>query len=434
MVLEIYKTGWTCRLSNLLTFHIAGEENEMKIKIIIPNLVLVCVLGAGMYIYLALSAQRESVLALEERLKSEAALFVRSEALSGYEQLGGLTRLSMSREVTSLFRELTLTQAPDEDSAAYDARLREVWFKKALKSVETVTARLESSGRAPSLVFITDRNGVVLARNTTPNACPAGKNVAHAMTVVERALDGESGYTVWAVNDSPFNNDDSRSDHVCALMNAGLMETAAVPIWGPGDHVAGALVVGYEVSNGVTAEKALALGVDLAIVQGGTVYTSSFSEDRDREQLTDVLDDAGTSGKIELVQDGKGKADAFNLSINGVRYLAFPARVMHAARGQELAFVFLASLKEHSLWHVVRTPVLLFLLLAAFGVVVVGIILSDHFMKPVIEIEEGVLRIINGDTDYRFDVVSDEVGGLSYRINQLVNVLTDRDENGGDDS
>jgi hypothetical protein len=43
-------------------------------------------------------------------------------------------------------------------------------------------------------------------------------------------------------------------------------------------------------------------------------------------------------------------------------------------------------------------------------------------------IEEGLLKIINGAYDYRFDVESDEVGGLSYRINQLVGVLTGEEE------
>ncbi len=44
------------------------------------------------------------------------------------------------------------------------------------------------------------------------------------------------------------------------------------------------------------------------------------------------------------------------------------------------------------------------------------------------EIEEGVLRIINGDVTHRFEVRSSEFGGLAYRVNQLVAVLTGEEE------
>jgi len=46
----------------------------------------------------------------------------------------------------------------------------------------------------------------------------------------------------------------------------------------------------------------------------------------------------------------------------------------------------------------------------------------------VVQIEEGLLKVINGEFEYRFDVKSAEVGGLGYRINQLISVLTGEDE------
>ena len=404
----------------------------MKAKIIIPNILVVLFLGIGLYVYLSVVLQRQSQADMSRQLKSLAVLFTRSEALRGQEQLREVTRLSMTQMVTSAFRALPLEQMPEEDTAAYDARLREAWFKSALKSVETVAVTLESRVRVPALVFITDRNGVVLARTTTPNACPAGKNVANALPVVKRALDGEPGFTVWSVNKSPFDGDDTQANHVCTLMNAGLMETAAVPVWGQGDKVVGTLVVGWDVSNGMASDKASELGMALAIVQNGDVYSTSFSTDAEREQLDHEIDAGPASRQLKRVYAGSKAQNPFELVVGGNTYLAFPAALIDTPKNEKLAFLFLASESESSFWLQLKIPVIVFIMFTMLCLFVVGILLGGHFMKPVIEIEEGVLRIINGDTDYRFDVVSDEVGGLSYRINQLVNVLTenDADENG----
>jgi methyl-accepting chemotaxis protein len=61
-------------------------------------------------------------------------------------------------------------------------------------------------------------------------------------------------------------------------------------------------------------------------------------------------------------------------------------------------------------------------------VIVVGFLLGSHFLAPVEQIEEGILRVINGDLEHRFEVRSSEFGGLAYRVNQLVAELTGEEE------
>ncbi|MBN2528608.1 MAG: hypothetical protein JXR76_19620 [Deltaproteobacteria bacterium] len=412
----------------------------MKAKIIIPNIIIVLLLGLGLYVYLGIAARMEAESVLNRQLTSVAPMFARSESLRGNEQLKEVTRLSMMRKVTSLFRELPMIQQPDEDAAAFDSRLRAAWFKKSLKAVEAVNAHLESNGRSPSIVFVTDRNGVVLARNTTPNACPAGKNVANAMAVVKRALDGEPGYSVWSVNNSPFSKDEQTNNHVCALMNTGLMEIAVAPVWGQSDQVAGVLAVGYEISNGTATQRATSLGMDLAILQRGVVYSTSLTDNTEIEHLNNALTTTRVQAQLEKAYKGQPVHETFGLTIGDSDYWAYPIAVMNAAAEEKLVFLFLAQEKQVSIWHTVKTPVLLFFIGAIVCVFIAGVMLGNYFMKPVIEIEEGVLRIINGETNYRFDVDSAEVGGLSFRINQLVNALTgedepdEEDENGENDS
>jgi len=53
-------------------------------------------------------------------------------------------------------------------------------------------------------------------------------------------------------------------------------------------------------------------------------------------------------------------------------------------------------------------------------------------MRPIEAIEEGVLAVINGRTDLRLETTSAELGGLAFRINQLLNVLTGTEETTSD--
>jgi hypothetical protein len=64
---------------------------------------------------------------------------------------------------------------------------------------------------------------------------------------------------------------------------------------------------------------------------------------------------------------------------------------------------------------------------AGLGILLViagGTVLGNYISTPISEIEEGLLQIINGKTDLRFQLEHDDLGGLISRINSLLNALT----------
>lgn len=73
-----------------------------------------------------------------------------------------------------------------------------------------------------------------------------------------------------------------------------------------------------------------------------------------------------------------------------------------------------------------------------FALVLVGIggyLLGGYIMRPVTEIEEGLLGIINGQTNRRFEIEHAELGGVVSHLNSLLNQLfgvteDDTDEEG----
>src|SRR5262249_98613 len=56
-------------------------------------------------------------------------------------------------------------------------------------------------------------------------------------------------------------------------------------------------------------------------------------------------------------------------------------------------------------------------------VVIGGTLLGNYISGPVSQLEDGLLAIINGSSDLRFQLEHDELGGLVFRINSLLNQL-----------
>ncbi|MDW8252013.1 MAG: hypothetical protein RMJ98_22180, partial [Myxococcales bacterium] len=80
------------------------------------------------------------------------------------------------------------------------------------------------------------------------------------------------------------------------------------------------------------------------------------------------------------------------------------------------------------------------LLLPIFGATAVGLILAilgavllgGYITQPIVTLEEGLLAIINGDTNRRFELEHAELGGLVSRINTLLDTLMGVEEDTSD--
>ena len=56
-------------------------------------------------------------------------------------------------------------------------------------------------------------------------------------------------------------------------------------------------------------------------------------------------------------------------------------------------------------------------------VIVGGWLLGNYITRPINMLEEGLLAILNGQADKRFELDHAELGGLAFRIDQLLNQL-----------
>jgi hypothetical protein len=66
-------------------------------------------------------------------------------------------------------------------------------------------------------------------------------------------------------------------------------------------------------------------------------------------------------------------------------------------------------------------------------VIVGGVLIGNYYTRPIAELEDGLLAIINGKTDLRFQIEHPDLGGLVFRINSLLNALMGVPEDTTDD-
>jgi hypothetical protein len=403
----------------------------MRAKIILPNLLVVLIAGFGAFFWLRVDLHGKATERMRERLGITAELLRRSEALRGHELLAAVTKQAMTKDVTQAFAPVDYKAAAGETQEQIDGKIRQKWFSQCVRAVELFSELWGvKTGKKPDLVFLTDRNGVVLARNTTPTACPTGKNVSETILVVANALQGGPAYSLWSPDDKAFGKNAVADATKCPLMNTGLLEMAAAPVW-VDDEIAGVFVAGFEVSNGVANEKRALLGFDVAISTRGQTYSSSLNDETARQALESQLKGVGDKVKASIAT-GK-PSDIVQLDVEGEDYLAVILPAANADVKDEIAYVVMGSIGDNDFFAGSLVVLMIITIIAAILVLIIGFALAAQFMRPIVSIEEGLLKIINGEYEHRFDVKSAEVGGLGFRINQLIGVLTGEEEQADDE-
>jgi hypothetical protein len=78
-------------------------------------------------------------------------------------------------------------------------------------------------------------------------------------------------------------------------------------------------------------------------------------------------------------------------------------------------------------------PILYVMALGLVLTVIAGWLLGSYISAPIARLEEGLLTIINGQTDKRFQLEHAELGGLAFRIDQLLNQLLGVEEDTTDE-
>ena len=267
--------------------------------------------------------------------------------------------------------------------------------------------------READLVVLTDADGHALARNVD-RTLDRNRDLRAEYEVVRFALEG-GGRTA-----RDFLKYDQQR----------WFDVVVSPVRRDG-ALLGLLLVGYEIADSIAAEDARDLGVDVGyLIRDGNAFvlhSLSFGTQAEKDDLLRWVNRPGANPVPERA------SDPITLNIAGQEYRV-SARAMPGifsgvpARAHAGYLVMQSATAARAPSGSVALPVLLLALLGALVIAGLNVVVVGHMLGPIEQIEEGLLRIVNGDRDHRIEIQHPELGGIVYRVNQLVSELTGADE------
>lgn len=375
----------------------------MRNKIIIVNALIVAIVGA-----LSFFMMRSSIVSAAS---NTPALLDEAK----HNALGAGARL----QVDGLKVERWLT-AKASDSAAGDALNKAdptAAGTSATQLCDSIVAAAKTApefeGRVPSLVLLTDSKGITLGRNGTD--LRRKEDLGATYPVFKAAIQkGQSGSDVWS----------NKVDQVLA---------SYAPVKNDKGQIVGALIVGIQLGDELSrvADATTGRPIVLAASEKDAVIVLARSSAN-----TSSLDDAVTKsekdhGAMEAVRAvlEKGHVDAAQAGDSMVG--AAPLEGLGDGKSKVLVATEPATLIDNP--GSLAMPLLGVTALGIILTIIGGWLLGSYISAPIARLEEGLLAIINGQTDKRFQLEHAELGGLAFRIDQLLNQLLGVEEDTTDD-
>lgn len=366
----------------------------MRLKIIIVNAGIVAIVAVLSFVLL--STGLKGVLSDPGARKADVERAIRSAnaqlELDGLLLERWLGEQAARKDVRDVFAGGTERARADNATAQSD-KIRDLAMSQF--------ARL-----APSMVLLVDAQGVALGRNGS--ALMRGDKMAEAYPSLAEAL--KSGHTA---SDVWLNR--QRQEQFLA---------SYAPVHGDDGAIVGALVIGTPLNDerlsrtsDLTSGRALVIGVASA---GGKQLEIISKSD---QATGDVLSLVQSGPVLEAASGSLGAGGLSVLTQASKDYVVGAAPLDGYGAGNTAALIAAvpASLVASTtalLWPVFAVGGLGILLVIAGGVV-----LGNYISQPIAEMEEGLLQIMNGKTDLRFQLEHEDLGGLIFRINSLLNAL-----------
>ncbi len=270
-----------------------------------------------------------------------------------------------------------------------------------IKSAATKAAVI--AGLGPSLVVLVDAKGTSLGRDGSQLL--RGDDLGGIYPALRAGLEkGRAGSDVWVT-----------------LARNEQMLVSWAPIRGEAGQVVGGLVLGTALSDS-----------RLTDVASQTSGASLWFEVKDKDGYRIVAQSKGGAPDLASAIDGKLVEAGATLALSSgkaVDVAALPPDLgvkvgPLGGYGDGRRAVLVAVARANA--PAATTLLFPFLGAIAIGIVLVAVagqVLGQSISRPVEEIEEGLLAIMNGRTDLRFQIEHAELGGLVSRLNSLLNQL-----------
>jgi hypothetical protein len=265
-----------------------------------------------------------------------------------------------------------------------------------------------SLGLKPAIVAVIDSNGKQLGRNGTDVG--RGDDLAALYPSFKEALaKAAPGSDVWV--------DPKRGDQYVASYTPVRDDSGRVMM----------LVFGASLNDALTRATAGAYAASntgrgvLLVNANGDVLANTQTTDDIKKAVKD-----GTADVKNALQTGTAVG-------GGSGNVFFAAAPLDGFGLKQTAVVAVAPTSLLEGVNGVPYSILGAMVLGLILVVAAGWFLGSYISRPIAMLEEGLLAILNGQSDKRFELDHAELGGLAFRIDQLLNQLMGVEEDNTDE-
>ncbi len=376
----------------------------MRTKILAVNAIIVAIVGLLSFVLMrtSLMSAASSPTVLLDEAKHNAEGAAAQLELDGLKVERWLTVKAAEPAAMDALNKADPSAAGDSATALCDSLVA------AAKSAP------DFQGNVPSIVLLVDASGKIVGRNNSPLL--RGDDIGKAYPTYQAAVSkGQSGSDVWI--------NKSRNDQFLA---------SYAPVRNDKGQVVGSIVVGIQINDELSRVADTITGRPVVIASGEKGAVSVLARSG---ASTTALDDAVTKAAAD-----KGARDTVIAVIDKGHVDAAPATDMMVGAapldlgdGKGKAIVTSAPGTVIPDAGSLATPLLGVM---ALGIILVAIgawLLGNYISGPIATLEEGLLAIINGQQDKRFQLEHAELGGLAFRIDQLLNQLLGVEEDTTDD-
>ena len=261
-------------------------------------------------------------------------------------------------------------------------------------------------GTKPTMVVLVDVSGKIVGRNGSD--LNRGDDVGSAYPAFKDALAKVyPGSDVWT--------DKARADQYIA---------SYAPVRDDAGRPAGMLVIGVAINDALAriGDATAGRGVVLVTAAGDVVASSANAGEEVKgaaKALAGEVKTAIATGNIAAGSAGD--------------VIAAAAPLPGFGDGKKTAVVAAAPASLLPNVGQISLSILGAMALGLILVVAGGWFLGNYISGPIAALEEGLLMILNGQSDKRFELDHAELGGLAFRIDQLLNQLMGVEEDNTDD-
>jgi len=364
----------------------------MRWKIIIVNSAILVIVGLLSFVLLEFSL--EDVLANRGQRQTDAERALRSAnvqlELDGLRLERWLAARAVEEDVSQVYAGGT-SQARSENASLQAKRLCDAGAQSPALAALSI----------PIVLFL-DARGVVIGRNDSSQM--RGEDLSRQYPSIAQAIStGLTSSQVW------FSRE--RSEQLLV---------SYAPVRGDTGAVVGVVVAGTPLSDErlsqiseATSGRALAVGVVTA--ESGVELIAEGPVAGQRSIVAALRDRAIAARVVGALQRGRSVFEQ-----GEALYAVEPLHGYGAGK-----VVLIAALAQSLVPSVVGRLWPLFAV-TALGLLLVfagGTFLGNYLSEPIAEMEEGLLSVINGRTNLRFDIEHPDLGGLVFRINSLLNAM-----------